>query len=84
MTLAFDPFKIPRQFVEWLASVSEEQRDRHTAIFASRAHAAHGVLKAVNELKNALTVTNDPRIREKVDELIELARDLHDYDPTSD
>lgn len=84
MNLDFDPFKVPMDLVRWLTQQPDDVRDHHIAIWASRATAARFILFANQQLKLAMEHVDDERIAKKVGELLELARDLHDYDPTSD
>lgn len=84
MTLDFDPFKIPAQVLHWLGQQSREVQDRHIAIWAHRASAARFVLFSIQQLRLAIEHVKDERIEKKVEELLKLAHDLHDYDPTSD
>lgn len=84
MTLDFDPFKIPADLIRWLAEQPREVQDKHIATWASRATAARFILFANQQLRLALEHVDDERIGKKIGELLELARCLHDYDPTSD
>lgn len=83
MTLDFDPFKVPADLVRWLAQQPREVQDEHIKTWATRATAARFILFANQQLRLALEQVDDERVAKKVEELLELARDLHDYDPTS-
>jgi hypothetical protein len=80
----FDPLAIPQALVNYLQDLPEAERHRHYEEFARRALAAKRCLAAANEVRLAMAKADHPRLRELALELVELARDLHDYDPTSD
>lgn len=84
MPFDFDPLKIPKQLVCWFQTAPEAERERASTEFGKRAIAALHVLKGVEELRAALAKVDDSRLPGAIRELIKVARDLHDYDPTSD
>ena len=82
--LDFDPNQMGRDLVRWLESRPEPERLRARNEFSRRAEAATHVLRAVNSLRTALELAQDSRLPQAVRELLQVARDLNDYDPTSD
>lgn len=80
----FDPYRIPDRLSAWLREQTEAVREHHAGVFAKRCVAAAHVLKAVNELRAAYKLTEHSLLPEPIRELLRVARDLHDYDPTSD
>lgn len=84
----FDPFKIPEQLVKHMLGEPEEERDRIAAEFGRRAVAANFLLKAVVELRLARGKLEGDgyadQVERAIDEVMEIARGVHDYDPTSD
>lgn len=80
----FDPYKVPAALVAYLVESPEVERERASTEWAKRAVAAAHVLAAVGELRAALAKHADPRLSGAIGQLVEVARDLHDYDPTSD
>lgn len=84
----FNAFKVPDQLVRYMQTIPETERDRVAGEFARRAVAANFLLKAVVELRLALNKLGDDgyacQVEQKIEEVWEIARGVHDYDPTSD
>lgn len=85
----FDPLLCPAQFAKWLETATPEERDKHARIWSGRAIAAMTLLEAVIKMKAAFNKCDDEtgyevRVEELIDEANDIARGLHDYDPTSD
>lgn len=85
----FDPLHCPPQFAKWLEKATPEEREKHATIWTKRAMAAVSILKAVAELEKAFKECNhetgyEYRLGNVINEAESIARELHDYDPTSD
>lgn len=85
----FNPLLCPAQFAKWLEKATPEEREKHAAIWTKRAMAAFIVMKGVRELQSAVKGMDQDcgitdRLNEQIEEVFSIARELHDYDPTSD